>query len=365
MFLSNYRPVVGVFSLFVLLISGCGGGGGGGGGNGGGGNGGGAPAAWLIPPEQVFDGGPGIDGIPALQSPQFEAAATISTVRDSDLVLVVRSNGQVKAYPHDIMDYHEIVNDGPATAPFTMSYCPLTGSAMAWHGSTVDTNPTYGVSGLLFNSNLLLYDRATNSLWSQMLQVSVTGNRIGDRPQQFGVLEMPYETLEAMYPDALVMSRLTGHIRDYDDYPYGSYRTNTALLFPINNQDNRRHPKERVIGIHDATNAKVYQLSEFGDETLAINDQFGNQSIVVVGNSAMGISAIYDRELADGTILSFDAIQDDLPNILLDSEGNVWDIFGTAVSGVRAGAQLQPTQSYVAMWFAWAAHFTEVQLHFN
>lgn len=364
MFLSVCRPIIGVFLLFILFISGCG--------HGGDGNpadpSSGGATAWLIPPEQVIDGGPGRDGIPALDDPQFESATTITSVQDTDLVVVVRSAGQVKAYPHDIMDYHEIVNDGPADAPFTLSYCPLTGSAMAWQGSVEDTNRDYGVSGLLYNSNLLLFDRASSSLWSQMLQVSVTGAKIGQRPSPYTVLEMQFSTLKMMYPDALVMTRVTGHTRNYNSYPYGDYRQSTGLLFPINGQqDTRRHPKERVIGIHDAgsSSSKVYQLGEFGSSTLAINDQFAGQSIVVVGNSALHFAAIYSSELADGTILSFDSIQDDLPNVLLDTEGNVWDVFGTAVSGVRAGEQLEPTMSYVAMWFAWVAHFNEVQLHFN
>ena len=111
--------------------------------------------------------------------------------------------------------------------------------------------------------------------------------------------------------------------------------------------------------------SKTYELSKFGDQTIAINDDFGGQSIVVVGNSALDFAVIYDRELADGTILSFTPILDDLPNILSDTEGNTWDIFGTAVAGPRLGAQLESTRSYVAMWFAWVGHFDTVELHFN
>ena len=367
MFDSVYRPVVGALLAVSLLAAGCSSGGGGGGSNRNGPIGVGidTSGAWLVPPEQVVDGGPGLDGIPALQSPMFESAATITTVEDNDFVIAVKSAGEIKVYPHDIMDYHEIVNDGPDDDPFTMSYCPLTGSALAWRGNMGDADRTYGVSGLLFNSNLLLYDRETRSIWSQMLQISVNGDRIRSRPETFAVMETTFGTLKAMYPDAMVMTRDTGHVRDYDDYPYGSYRTSTALLFPVETQDSRAHPKERGVGIHDATSAKVYQLGGFGDTTTAINDEFAGQSIVVVGNTANNFGVIYNRELADGTILSFEAIDGDLPNVLRDTEGNVWDIFGTAVSGPRVGTQLQATQSYIAMWFAWAAHFVEVQLHFN
>ncbi len=347
--------------LAALFIGGCGGGGGGGGNP----VGGSSNTDWLVPASEIVDGGPGVDGIPALSAPQFESVSTSTSVADDDLVIVVRSGGQVRAYPHDIMNWHEIVNDGPADAPFTMSYCPLTASAVAWHGNLTDTNKSYGTTGLLYNTNLLLYDRATDSKWSQMLQRSINGPRIGERAESYPLFEAPYSTLKMMYPFASVMTRVTGHALFYDQYPYGDYLTSNRLLFPVARQDNRLHLKERLIGIHDDSTSKVYQLSEFGDTMLAINDQFADQSIVVVGNSALGIAVIFDRELADGTILSFESIQDDLPNILLDTEGNVWDIFGTAVSGVRTGQRLKPTKSYVAMWLGWVAHFDEVIIHFN
>lgn len=353
-----YFPIV-----IALALSACGGGGGGGGGDD---NGfGGSDGRWLIPTADVVDGGPGRDGIPALDEPLFEAAATIMSLQPTDLVIVVRDGDQVKAYPEDIMDYHEIVNDGPDNDPFVVSYCPLTASALAWKGRAGDVDPTYGVSGLLFNSNLMLFDRESESVWSQMLQLSVTGERIGQRPEVVQVLETTFATLQSLYPEALVMTRDTGHFRFYDDYPYGLYREVSDLLFPVSRTDNRLHAKERAIGIHADDRAKVYQIAGFGEATQTINDQFGNQSIVVVGNSSLDLAAIYSRQLADGTILSFDPVQDDLPNVMTDAEGNVWDVFGTAVAGPRTGEQLESVQSYTAMWFAWAAHFDTVEIHFN
>ena len=355
-------------SLFLLLLSAfavtaCGGGGGGGGQNVG--DGPGNPQAhWLISLAYVADGGPGVDGIPAIENPQFESVATITTVAPGDRVIFLRDGGQVKAYPEDIMDYHEIVNDGPADDPFTMSYCPLTGSQVAWKGTAAHANPTFGVSGLLYNSNLLLYDRETLSLWSQLLQLSVNGPRIGEQPENIQVLVTTLATLQSMYPDALVMTRNTGHRRPYDVYLYGNYLETSRLLFRVSRQDGRMHDKERVIGIHEDTTSRVYQLGAFGQSTKTINDQFNDQSIVVVGNSALSYAAIYSRLLSDGTILSFDPVQDDLPNVMVDTEGNVWDIFGTAVSGPRVGTQLESVRSYTAMWFAWVSHFNTVELNF-
>lgn len=345
--------------LFALLV-GC---------SGGGGSGGtadsGADEPWLIPTSNVADGGPGKDGIPALQQPSFELATAVTVVEPDDLVVVVRDGNQVKAYPEDILDYHEIVNDGPTDEPFVVSYCPLTASAVAWKGRAADADPTFGVSGLLYNSNLLLYDRQTDTVWSQMLQQAVSGARIGQRPETVQVFETKFSTLTSMYPDALVMTRNTGHVRNYDAYPYGDYRESRELLFRTAPRENLLHPKERAVGVHTDSSAKVYQIAGFGTSTQAINEQFEGQSIVVVGNSALDLAVIYSRELSDGTILSMSPLQNDLPNVMTDTEGNVWDVFGTAVSGPRVGAQLSHVQSYAAMWFAWSAHFNDVEIHFN
>jgi len=346
----------------ALLIASCGGGGG----NGGSGNNSPTANIWLIPVNEVVDGGPGKDGIPSIDRPLFESVNSISSVADEDFVTVVRHEGGIKAYPVDILTWHEVVNDGPDNSPYTMSYCPLTGSAVAWHGNANHARKRFGVSGLLYNSNLILYDRETDSNWSQMLQLSVNGPRAGERPARMQVIETRLDTLREMYPNAQVMTRETSYTRDYDDSPYGPhYLINEIVLFPLAHEDNRLHYKTRAIGIYTETSSKVYQVDSFGASTQTINEQFENQSIVVVGNSTQNIAAIYNRELSDGTILTFSPIQDDLPNIMSDGEGNIWDVFGTAVSGPRVGEQLEMTQSYTAFWFAWVAFFENPQIHFN
>jgi Protein of unknown function (DUF3179) len=341
----------------------------------GGGGGGGTPApqepvsgdsVWAIDPDFVIDGGPGPDGIPALENPEFGAILDNEPLDPAGLVVAIRVGDQVKVYPHDILDYHEIVNDEIPDNPVILSYCPLTGSAIAWKGDPTHANPTFGVSGLLYNSNLLPYDRETGSLWSQMLELSVNGNRVLERPERLQVIESTWGTIAGMYPDAVQMTRNTGHDRDYDDYPYGSFKQDAGLLFPVLNVDNRMHPKTRVIGIRfNAGQSRVYQLGAFGSTTQVINDQFFDQAIVVFGNSSRNIAAIYRRELEDGTILNFAPSSDALPVVMTDDEGNSWDVFGEAVSGPRTGTQLATTSSYTAYWFAWVAHFVNTEIYFN
>jgi hypothetical protein len=351
-----------VIAQAALLLTSCGGGGGGG-------DSATTPAAptanWSIPVSQVVDGGPGKDGIPSIDAPVFELTSANTDTRASMLVVGIRYNGETKAYSHDILNYHEVVNDGLAGAPFTLHYCPLTGSAMAWEGDPSASDPTFGVSGLLYESNLILYDRESESNWAQMLEESVEGSRIGDVPNRIQVIETTMNTWRSMYPDSQFLTRNTGHVREYSISPYGNYNTHDLLLFPVTSTDNRLHIKERIIGIRSDTDSKAFQIEGFGATTQAINDQFNNQPIVAVGNSSANIAAIYSRELSDGTILTFSPLDGQLPNIMQDNEGNVWDVFGTAVSGARSGTVLAKTNSYTAMWFAWTSFNGTTALHFN
>jgi hypothetical protein len=170
-----------------------------------------------------------------------------------------------------------------------------------------------------------------------------------------------------MYPDSWVLTIDTGYYResDYLVYPYGNYRWDDQLLFPVSNRDNRLHLKDRVVGIRSATASKVYQIDGFGAVTQTLNEQFDGQPIVAVGNSADNFGAIFGRELADGTVLTFSPLADQYPAVMEDTEGSTWDLFGTAVSGPRQGTQLPMTNSYIAMWFAWATFYEDTEIHFN
>ena len=347
----------------TLLLASCGGGGGG------------EPAAppvasgtgWTIPSAEVVDGGPGQDGIPAIDEPVFQPVADNTFLFPGDLVIGISIDGEHRAYPHKILNWHEVLNDSVMSDFFVLSYCPLTGSALAWDVDDGSGNPEFGVSGLLYNSNLIMYDRASGSRWSQMLEQAVWGPRAREVPDRIQVIETTWRTWAAMYPDGLVLTTDTGIYReaDYRIYPYGEYRWNDSLLFPVSNRDNRLHLKDRVIGIHSATASKVYQIEGFGPLTQTVNDQFDGQPIVAVGNSADDFAAIFSRELTDGTVLTFSPLTDQYPGVMADNEGTTWDLFGTAIAGPRTGTQLAMTNSYTAMWFAWVTFFENAEIHFN
>ena len=324
----------------------------------------------LVPQSDLIEGGPGPDGIPALSLPRLILDAESSPLRPSELVVGVKYGKVIRAYPHNILNWHEVVNDSfrlegvPEPERATLSYCPLTGSAMLWKALTRRGDVTFGTSGLLYNSNLVMYDRATNSIWSQMMEQSIRGSRVTRIPDRLQVVETTWGTWKAMYPETSILSEDTGWSRNYSQYPYGTYRTNTSLIFPVNNMgDTRLHPKERVLGINVGTTSRVYSISGFSHTVETINETVGDMDVVVAGSSGSNFAVVYNRQLEDCTLLEFEAVEDNLPVVMQDNEGNEWDIFGVAVSGRRTGQQLQKTNSYVAYWFAWTAFFPGASIH--
>lgn len=344
-------------SVIVLFI-GCGGGGGGGSSSGGDV----VDNTWLIPQGQVVDGGPGKDGIPALINPVY-VALDQATVSDGSLVIGIKLAADTFAYPHDIMDWHEVLNDTLPSGPIVLSYCPLTGSAMLWKSTASDPRPTFGVSGLLYNSNLILYDRQTDSDWSQMRVQAVRGLRRGEVPESLPLVEMTIESWREMYPGSAVLSRQTGHDRDYDSYPYGGFRLNDELLFPVTPYDQRLHEKTRVVGVAVGGVARAYVIDEFASFIEIINDEINNIPIVVIGSSDSKYGVIFERTLSDGTVLTFAESADPRPTVMTDNEGNTWDIFGEALTGSRATQRLGLPKSHVAYWFAWGAFHPDSEIY--
>ena len=323
----------------------------------------------IIPSEDIFDGGPGPDGIPPLLTPDFIQSPDPASLDAQELVVGVILDDDIRAYPHSILNWHEVVNDVLVTdaAPrlaTTLSYCPLTGSATMWESVFENGNRTFGTSGLLYNSNLVMYDRETESLWSQMLERSISGVLVARIPDRYQVVETTWGTWQAMYPETKLLSTNTGFSRDYDRYPYGSFRENDNVLFPVDNaDDNRLHPKERVLGINVSTSSKTYPIKNFANNIEVINDTVGDMQVVATGSSGLNFGVVFNRQLEDCTVLDFEAVQDQLPVVMRDNQGNEWDVFGKAVSGARTGQRLQKTNSYIAYWYAWTAFFPGADIH--
>ncbi|MEX2100884.1 MAG: DUF3179 domain-containing protein [Acidimicrobiia bacterium] len=282
---------------------------------------GGAPAAGAAVDEldriseAITSGGPPPDGIPPVEKPAYVSIAEASKQwRDDDVVDTFTIGGQARAYPRGITVWHEIVNETAAGKPISITYCPLTGSTLVFSGQLADGRATtFGTSGMLYNSNLVMYDRATNSMWPQLLGVAVRGERKGDRLAEIGgALTTTFGRWKAKFPDGVVLSRETGHARAYGTSPYGDYDTASGVMFPVTETDDRFHPKKVVVGVRMNGAALAIPKAEFA--------QRGEAKVEVGGRELI---AQYDREL--------EAVR------VLDRR------------------TLEPVSAYDVMWFAWYA----------
>ena len=329
---------------------------------------GGSSNNWLIPKNLVLDGGPGKDGIPALDQPELIEASQATYLDDSDLVIGYVNGTTARAYPHKILDWHEIINDKVNDHLVAITYCPLTGTAIGWEREYGGRTTTFGVSGLLYNTNLMPYDRATNSTWSQIRLQSVNGSLIGTDAITFPVVETTWGTWKSFYPNTQVVSTNTGHSRNYSRYPYGDYRTSSSLLFNVTKNDTRLPAKERVLGIIADGQVKVYQFKNFAANPI-ITDVFLGNNYTIVGTEAENFIVVFEEKVINNEVLIFEPTADFKNNskfgdaeILVDQFGNTWDIFGLAVKGPNQGERLVPAKSFIGYWFSWAPFYSSPRI---
>jgi len=324
---------------------------------------------WLVPKSKVIDAGPGKDGIPALEIPEKVLASEIDYLDENDLVIGIKMDGGFFAYPHKILDWHEIINDKVNTNQFSINYCPLTGSGTAWNMLLTKEFSSFGVSGLLYNSNLIPYDRRSGSLWSQMLMKCINGEKIGEEPDLHPIIETTWSTWKKMYPQSKVVSLNTKFNRPYNIYPYiepltgSDYRTDPFLIFPVDVIDERLHRKERILGITINDMGKAYRFNSFEGDISVIHDQIQGENFVVAGSNDLNFMVAFETHLEDGTEINFQAINNDFPAIMSDTEGNKWDVFGNAIDGPRKGQQLLIPKSFMAYWFAWGTFYQDSEIY--
>ena len=248
----------------------------------------------LIYSGHIMPGGPAKDGIPAIDKPEFDTVKAADWLTPESRVLGVVHNGIAKAYPIAILNWHEIVNDRFAGEAVVITYCPLCGSGVVYRGSDGERVLSFGVSGLLYNNDILLYDRQTDSLWSQLHNQAISGPLKGSRLTQLPSSHVRWEVWREQYPDTIVLNRNTGAIRDYRRNPYYGYEESPQLLFPVEFMSNTLHPKERVIGIELNGIAKAYPFSELAKrgDSGTIDDLLGGVPILIE----------YDAEQREGKV---------------------------------------------------------------
>lgn len=208
----------------------------------------------LIPVSEIVSGGPPRDGIPSIDSPQFVMSSEgASLYTGTEKALVVEHNGIIKLYPVAILNWHEVVNDTIGGLPIVVTYCPLCGTGIVFERSVNGTILEFGVSGLLYQSDVLLYDRQTESLWSQLMFKAVSGQHSGTRLSIVHSSLVDIRSVLINNPDALVLSEETGYIRDYSRNPYDGYELTDRLYFSVNNPDDTYPSKTWSILIQSGT----------------------------------------------------------------------------------------------------------------
>ncbi len=318
-----------------------------------------------IPTAEIFDGGPGKDGIPALVNPNLVSPddPSLDYLLESDRVIGLEWNGNAVAVPLNVGWWHEIVNLDLAGLQVAITHCPLTGSSLAFDRAPAG-GATFGVSGLLYQNNLIMYDRnQAESLWPQMTRGAQCGPRLGAALTMIPVVEMTWKGWWSLHPDTRVVAG--GGARNYRSYPYGSYDDvgNEQLLFPVRNLDRRRALKERVLGIPDGETGGIAfpfgALDAIGPVAAVHSALSGSTEVVVLWDRAHASAMAY-RPVARGQRLRFESRAGAIVDVETSSQ---WDVNGRARSGPLAGERLEPVaEAYTAFWFAWAAFHRDTQL---
>ncbi|NND09297.1 MAG: DUF3179 domain-containing protein [Saprospiraceae bacterium] len=325
---------------------------------GGGGNTNQQDNGWLIDQGEVFDGGPGKDGIPSVDKPIFLPTNQITYMSDHDLINGVSIGGAIKGYTHPVLDWHEIVNDRVGGTPISLTYCPLTGTGSAWNRLVDGKETTFGVSGLLYRNNLIPYDRETDSNWSQLRLQCVQGALKSTQVETYLVAEMSWKTWQTMFPNENVITTETGFARNYGRYPYGDYKVNNNnILFPLGDSDNRLPFKERVLSLIIMEKSRVYTFNHFEDGLNIINDTFMGVDVVVVGSKPDNFMIVYGNNSPLGK-LDFKALDVSEGGVIMEDDlGNRWNIFGQAVSGPNEGMSLGRVDAMMGYWFSFGSFY--------
>jgi hypothetical protein len=308
----------------------------------------------TIPTNRVVAGCDGADCIPSIDGitpgdDRLRSASDTDGLADDDRVIGVVYDGRPLAVPHSVLWTHEVVNvDDWGGRRFAVTYCPLTGSSLVFDRSVID-GAEFGVSGLLFDNNLVMYNRQDDtSLWPQMSREATCGAEVGTALETLPLVEMSWGRWRELHPDTKVVS----DGRDFNrTYPYGDYESpNTDPLVEMPVIDDRRPIKERVLGIPNGSDGGIAvpfgELEESG-ETAVVTVTAGGMETIVFWNQDAWAARAFE------TSRSF-SVQDG--QIVDDETGSVWSVEGRAVEGPLAGTQLTSIDtSYVAFWFAWQA----------
>jgi hypothetical protein len=329
----------------------------------------------LIDLNELESGGPGKDGIPAINGPRFVSPRKAQRwLKPNEPVVSVVVNGQARAYPLQILIWHEIVNDKIADTPVMVTFCPLCYSAIVFDRAVKGKEYSFGVSGMLRHSNLVLYDRQTESLWQQLTGEAIVGDMVGAALKSLAVQIISFEQFRSAYKNGLVLSRRTSFRRNYGRNPYVGYDDISSRPFMYRGKnDSRLKPMEKVVAvsINNATKAYPYEVTQ---KKRAINDRVGEMPIVVFHGAGavsaldrpqitqsrqVGSTGVFNRRVNDQLL----TLRYEDGKFLDEQTGTVWDITGVATEGPLKGQRLSPVAHGDYFAFAWLVFKPETKIY--
>jgi len=326
----------------------------------------------TVPLDEIVSGGPPKDGIPPIDNPKFESVDKADRwLGDRHPVVLVDIDGVAKAYPLGILMMHEIVNDVVGETPVTVTYCPLCNTALTFDRRFKEMLLDFGTTGNLRFSDLVMYDRQTETWWQQAVGEGIVGEFAGERLTFVASQLVNWETFRETYPDGQVLSRDTGfpdRERWYGNNPYEDYDSQRSPIaqFFRTKRDKRLPAMERVVALESGNDAYAYAFSKLADERV-VNDKIDGRAIVVFwapgtasavdsrsidNGTDVGSTGVFDRRL-DGRVLDFKAKGDG--RFEDERTGSTWDILGRAIQGPLKGRQIQALVHGNHFWFAWGA----------
>ncbi len=325
-------------------------------------------AKHSVPLTEFSSGGPPRDGIPPIDDPKFIAVKEADEfLDDGEPVIVVEIDGKARAYPIQILTWHEIVNDKLNGEPILVSYCPLCDSALVFDRKLDGKTLTFGTTGNLRKSNLVMWDRQTESWWNQIGSKALVGDLTGKKLTQIPSQTLAWGDYKKQFADGEVLSRDTGFDRDYGSTPYAGYDDPGNDDTRGVDADSRLPAKERVAAVSKGAKTIVVPFGALEKQPV-FNTKIGERPIVfffkrgvksaldsgaIKDSRDVGTASVFDRRLDDRT-LTFK----EKSGKFVDSEtGSVWDFTGKAKSGPLKGKKLRKVASDNHLWFAIAAFF--------
>lgn len=326
--------------------------------------------------DEIFSGGPPKDGIPAVDNPQFVSTVGADTwLGELEPVAVFQENGDVRVYPFQILTWHEIVNDVVGGRPVAVTFCPLCNTAIIFDATVNGRQLDFGTTGRLRYSNLLMYDRQTESWWQQASGEAVIGELAGERLTFLPATIVSWAEARAEYPEAQVLSRETGFRRDYGRNPYAGYDNinSSPFLFRGPDTPDQLPAMARVTTVELNGEAVAYP-NDVLQEAGVVNDTVAGIEVAVfwqpglasaldsssiAGGQDVGASGVFERTL-DGQVLTFTTNGETITD---EATGSTWNILGQATDGELAGQSLKPVVKVDHFWFSWAAFRPDTRIY--